>query len=136
MSFKKSVGPCSLAVLIGAGIAPISVGISLELIPLLGPALLYGLIAFVFGLISPGRSWRWGIWITLGIPMVIVLLPIADLVNFSIGQRSGTPFSFGFLWVTLVFGFLPGLAGGCVGGYLGAAAGRLWKARVGEGGVG
>jgi hypothetical protein len=125
MVFGKNVGLCALAVFIGAALAPFSILLSLELLPVLSSAVLYGILAFGFGFLSPRRSWRWGLWVTLGIPMAMFVVPLADLVGLALGVPTGTPFSFGFLWVTLILGYLPGVAGGSAGGYLGAAAANL-----------
>ncbi len=118
-------GLCTLAVLAGAGLAPFSIFLASERLPSLSTAVLYGILAFILGALAPARGWRWGLWVTLGIPMAVLLIPLAQLVGLALNVPTGSPLSFRFLWMILSEGYLPGLLGACGAGYLGAALAKL-----------
>jgi hypothetical protein len=119
------------AILLGALIAPLALLLADWPYPFLSAVILYGLLAFVFGLVSPARSWRWGVWVTLGILMMLVVLPAANLADASMGLRPNVTFSPRFVWLTFALTYLPGVVGGSAGGFAGSRLGWRWKLRKG-----
>lgn len=115
-NWKASV----LAVLVGALLTPVATSLSLQLMPLGAPMIIYGFAAAVFAYLRPSQNWEWGLWTSSGmlaaLAVVIVLSPVAAVVSSgSVSLRA--------LWdmtrITLLFGFIPALFGGCLGGVTG-----------------
>lgn len=106
--------------LVGALLTPVAIGLSLQLMPLGAPMIVYGLAAAVFAYLRPSQNWEWGLWTSGGmlvaLAVVILLSPVAAVVSSgSVSLRT--------LWdmvrITLLRGFVPALFGGCLGGVTG-----------------
>ncbi len=126
------IHPYALALITGAAITPLAVLLSLQFIPFLSAAVLYAVLGFSFGVSWPKPSWQWGIWVTLGTPIALLLvIVVISLVQPSPMQTAMSLLSSSFVWITALFGYLPGILGGCVGGYAGAQFVRRRRAQEG-----
>jgi hypothetical protein len=112
-----------LAVL-GAVLTPPGAGLSLQVWPLFGPALLFALAGLFMGYRSPRVAWRVGLWMVLG--LLGATLTVAAIVAGMVIARGGSvgSGSLDFARITLLFVALPGLVGGCLGGWCGAFLAR------------
>jgi hypothetical protein len=113
--------------LLGGVLTPVATGLSLQVAPLVAPLALYGVIGFAFGHWRPAQSWRWGLWIALGMVLVTVGAAVAMGIVVPVlsgGQGRSLAGEFAFVRITTLFAILPGLAGGVAGALAGAALGR------------
>lgn len=105
------------ALIIGAILTPVATGLSLQFLPVLAPLMIYGLIAAAFAYQNPPIGWKWGLWLSAGMLMAIVIVllfgggyliwtePDIKVMNVLEGAR-----------ITLIFGLIPAATGGCIGG--------------------
>ena len=118
---SKLIGTEGLALLIGAILTPVAVGLSLQLLPVVPALLIYALIAGIIAFRNPDQSWEWGLWAFGG---MIVALMLAILIIGGVAIWSGDQIDALSIWgmfeATSVFGLLPALVGGCLGGILGS----------------
>ena len=125
---SKLIGAEGLALLIGAILTPVAIGLSLQFLPVIPALLIYGIIAGFFAFRNPHQSWEWGLWAFGG--MVIALL-IGILMVGSVALWNGEQMDVSSVWGTLratsIFGFIPALAGGCLGGLIGSNLSREKK---------
>lgn len=118
-------GSNALALLIGALLTPVATGLSLQIFPMGAPALVYAFVAGFFAFRHPEQDWQWGLWAAGG--MVVALMGVL-LIGGSFMWWTGNSVDLGGGWsivkVTLIFGFVPALAGGCLGGAGGSLLAR------------
>ena len=108
------------ALILGGLLTPVAIGLSLQLFPLGAPMLLYAGLAAVFGYLRPSQSWEWGLWTSGGILLALALaLVLGSLASLFSSDFVGIGASWDMIRVTLLFGFLPALFGGCLGGVTG-----------------
>ena len=123
----RRIAPYVGAVFLGALATPVAMGLSLQVLPFLSAALLYAILSAILGYIRPEPSWRWGLWTTGGMLLATLLLAAATALRPPPIMAEGSlPFSalLDFLRVTALFAYIPGVVGGCAGGYVGARFGR------------
>lgn len=105
-----------IALLVGVILTPIAIGLSLQLLPIGAPLLLYTLIGGIFAYLKPKQSWQWGFWTAGG--MLIAIASVQLFAPMLSGGRIELAFN-EFTRITLLLGFLPALVGGCSGGIIG-----------------
>ena len=128
----EELKPSVLAALVGAALTPVATGISLQLLPFVGPLLLYAAVGFLFARHQPSVSWKVGIWLTVGLLSLalIVTLGLIGIKAVRGGVRSEYFAGIGsFVLITLLFTGLPALLGGCAAGWAGSAVARKRLAR-------
>lgn len=105
-----------IALVVGVILTPIAIGLSLQLLPIGAPLLLYAIIGGIFAYLKPVQSWQWGFWTAGG--MLIAIASVQLFAPMLSGGRIELAFN-EFTRITLLMGFLPALLGGCAGGLTG-----------------
>jgi len=125
LSSRVPSGTNALVLLIGALLTPVATGLSLQLLPMGPPVLIYALVAGFFAFRHPEQNWQWGLWTAGGmlVALMVVLL-IGGSFMWWTGNNVDPGAGWGIVKVTLVFGFAPALAGGCLGGIGGSLLAR------------
>lgn len=111
------------AALLGALLTPVATGLSLQLLPMVPPLLLYAVVGLFYGYRWPELSWRWGLWISLGILLVTTVVGVGLLVGVGLPEGSASrrlSAVLEFVRVTGIFTVIPGFLGSCGGAYAGS----------------
>jgi len=124
---SEPTSPRRNAAVVGALLTPPGAGLSLQLWPLVAPALLFALVGLFLGYRSPRLAWRVGLWMGVGLFLICLTLGVivlGILVATGGGLADVDAGTFDFARVTLLLVGLPGLVGGCLGGWCGALLAR------------
>lgn len=116
-----------VALLVGGLLTPVAMGLSLALFPVGATMLVYAFAGGVFAFRQPAQGWQWGLWVVGGLLLLTTLTLIGVLLftsrGFEVFSSNG-----GFLEVMLLFGLVPAVVGGCLGGTTGSLlAGNRYK---------
>jgi len=124
---SQPLNPRVLLALVGAALAPVATGISLQFLPFFGPLVLVAGVAFFFAWRADSLSWRVGVWLTGGLLASTLVVTLGLLVVKALRGGVRSVYFEGvwsFIWVTLRFTGVPALIGGCAAGWVGATIAR------------
>jgi uncharacterized membrane protein YfcA len=116
-----------LPIVVGGLLTPVATGLSLQVAPMVAPALLYGVLGLIFGYRRPQPSWRWGLWLALGMALVTAVVAFVLGIVLPVlrgDQGRSLEGEFEFVRITALFAVLPGLVGGVLGSLAGARLAR------------
>lgn len=113
----------AMTLLVGAIFTPIALGLSSVGLAAAGPILVYGGMAAVMGYRRPAGGYLWGLFLAEGMLLAYLAVGLA-LVAWQGWDRTVETALTPFLRQHLPLGFLPALAGGIAGGFVGS-----WIAR-------
>lgn len=113
----------AMTLLVGAVFTPIALGLSSAGLSAGGPLLIYGGMAAVMGYRRPGGGYLWGLFLAEGM-LLGYLAAGAAMVAWQGWAMTVETALTPFLQRHLPLGFLPAVAGGLAGGWLGSFLAR------------